>query len=153
MYYISIDPRGELAWQDNTYGYGGVQAHVIEVLTDRASNAYKNFLRRKRVSYIIAGEEQIDYEAMLAKLSELGIERLMVGGGGAINWSFLHHGLVDEVSMVLSPIANGDPDAPRFFTAREPYSSVSPVAFQLSSVEDIGDSVVWLRYEVQPTIS
>ncbi|WP_093186925.1 dihydrofolate reductase family protein [Sanguibacter gelidistatuariae] len=145
-----IDPRGELAWSASTFGYGGVQAHFLEVLTDQASNAYKDYLRRNRVSYIIAGTEQIDYVVMLSKLHNLGIKRLMVGGGGVINWSFLQNGLVDEVSMVLSPIANGDPNAPRFFTAREPYSSVNPVAFQLASVEDLGDSVVWLRYTVQP---
>ncbi|AIX99998.1 pyrimidine reductase [Arthrobacter sp. PAMC 25486] len=150
MYYVSIDPRGELAWEDNTFGYGGVPAHFLEVLTDQASNAYKDFLRRKRISYIMAGGEQVDYELMLSKLHGLGIKRLMVGGGGTINWSFLQNGLVDEVSMVLAPIANGDPDAPRFFTAREPYSSVSPVALHLSSVEDLGDSVVWLRYTVDP---
>lgn len=54
--------------------------------------------------------------------------------------------------MVLAPIANGDPNAPRFFTAREPYSTVSPVALQLASVENVGDSVVWLRYTVQPPL-
>lgn len=150
MYYISIDPRGELAWEGNTFGYGGVRAHFVEVLTNAASNAYKDYLRRKDISYIIAGKEQIDYDLMLDKLHGLGIKRLMVGGGGVINWSFLHHGLADEVSMVLSPIANGDPNAPRFFTAREPYSSVSPVALHLASVEDLGDSVVWMRYSIKP---
>ncbi|WP_404287941.1 dihydrofolate reductase family protein [Glutamicibacter arilaitensis] len=149
MYYVSIDPRGELAWVTNTFGYGGVPAHFLEVLTDKASNAYKDFLRRKNISYIIAGTDQVDYGVMLAKLADLGIKRLMVGGGGTINWSFLQQGLVDEVSMVLAPIANGDPEAPRFFTAREPYSTVSPVALQLSSVEDLGDSIVWLRYTVK----
>jgi riboflavin biosynthesis pyrimidine reductase len=151
MYYVSIDPRGELAWDTNTFGYGGVQAHVLEVLTDAAGNAYKDFLRRKNISYIVAGSDQVDYGIMLNKLDGLGIKRLMIGGGGTINWSFLQNGLVDEVSMVLAPIANGDPAAPRFFTAREPYSSVSPVALRLSSVEDLGDSVVWLRYTVTPS--
>ncbi|MEX1272193.1 MAG: RibD family protein [Acidimicrobiia bacterium] len=146
MFYVSIDPRGELAWDESTFGYGGVQAHVLEVLTDSASNAYRDFLRRRAISYIIAGDHQVDYELMLAKLGEMGIERLMVGGGGTINWSFMQSGLVDEVSMVLSPIANGDPDGHRFFTAREPYSTISPVAFDLTSVEHLGDGVVWLRY-------
>lgn len=149
MYYISIDPRGELAFENNTFGYGGVPTHFIEVLTDAASNAYKDFLRRKQISYIIAGEEQVDYQLMLHKLHKLGIKRLMVGGGGVINWSFLQNGLVDEVSSVIAPVANGDPNAHRFFTAREPYSTVQPVEFTLSSVEDLGESVVWLRYTVK----
>lgn len=149
MYYVSIDPRGELAWEVNSFGYGGVPAHVLEVLTEAASNAYKDFLRRQGISYIVAGQDQVDYAVMLDKLRGLGIERLMVGGGGTINWTFLQQGLVDEVSMVMAPVANGDPTAPRFFTAQEPYSSVDPAAFVLKSVEDLGDSVVWLRYTVR----
>lgn len=149
MYYISIDPLGELAFEDNTFGYGGVETHFIEVLTEAASNAYKDFLRSKQISYIIAGAEQIDYDLMLHKLYEFGIKRLMVGGGGVINWSFLQNGLVDEVSSVIAPVANGDPAAHRFFTARQPYSTISPVEFQLTNVEDLGDSVVWLRYTVK----
>lgn len=146
MYYVSIDPRGELAWETNTFGYGGVPAHVLEVLTETASNAYKDFLRRSGISYIIAGTDQVDYALMLTRLRELGIERLMVGGGGKINWSFLQQGLVDEVSMVIAPIANGDPGAPRFFTAQEPYSTISPVGFRLAGLEDLGEGVAWLRY-------
>jgi|SRR5699024_7243307 len=149
MYYISIDPRGELAFGDNTFGYGGVQTHFIEVLTNVASNAYKDFLRRKQISYIVAGEEQIDYDLMLHKLHEFGIKRLMVGGGGVINWSFLQNGLVDEVSSIIAPVANADPEGNRFFTAREPYSTIDPTEFQLTSVENLGDSVVWLRYTVK----
>lgn len=150
MYYVSIGPRGELAFEENTFGYGGVPAHIIEVLTGSADNAYKAFLRSRSISYILTGDNEVDYELMLAKLHDLGIERLMVGGGGVINWSFLQNGLVDEVSSVIAPVANADPDGHRFFTARAPYSSVEPVEFTLTSVEDLGDSVVWLRYSVAP---
>lgn len=146
MYYVSIDPRGELAWEFNSFGYGGVPAHVIEVLTEAAGNAYKDFLRRQGISYIIAGSEQIDYGVMLDKLAGFGIERLMVGGGGTINWSFVQQELVDEVSMILAPVANGDPEAPRFFTAKEPYSSILDTQFELTHVENLGAGVVWLRY-------
>lgn len=146
MYYVSIDPRGELALENSSFGYGGVRAHFIEVLTDAAGNAFKDYLRRRGISYIIAGSDQIDYAVMLGKLHALGIQRLMVAGGGSINWSFVQNGLVDEVSMVLSPIADGDSTAPRFFTACAPYTEVRPTAFRLLGVEDLGEGVVWLRY-------
>lgn len=108
--------------------------------------AYKAFLRRMGISYIIAGEEQIDYELMLEKLYSHGAKRLMVGGGGTINWSFIQQVLVDEVSMILAPIANGDPAAARFFTAREPNTTPEDKAFDLAHMEHLGDGVVWLRY-------
>jgi len=146
MYYVSVDPRGELAWTFNSVDYGGVSAHVIEILTDVASNGYKDFLRGQGISYIIAGEQQIDHELMLAKLRDLGIERLMVGGGGTINWSLIQQGLVDEVSMILAPVANGDPAAPRFFTAKEPYTPIRDTQFDLTHLENLDEGVVWLRY-------
>lgn len=68
MYYLSIDAHGELAFEENFSPYGGVNSHIVEVLTEQASNAYKHFLRQKKISYIIAGSDQIDYDLMLDKL-------------------------------------------------------------------------------------
>lgn len=89
MYYVSVDPSGKLGWKNSTLTYIDTTAHVIEVLTGKATNAYKDFLHRLGISYIIAGEDALDYELALTKLKELfGIETLMLGGGAALNWSF-----------------------------------------------------------------
>ncbi len=150
MYYLAIDARGELAYTENTFGYGGIPSHIVDVLTEQASNAYKHFLRKKKISYIIAGKNQIDYEVMLDKFYKLfGIKKMMVGGGGTLNWSFLQNGLVDEVSMILAPIANGDPNGHRFFVAKEPYSTTKETAFQLKSVEQLEHGTLWIRYTVK----
>ncbi|GIP44754.1 pyrimidine reductase [Paenibacillus sp. J45TS6] len=77
------------------------------------------------------------------------IKRMMVGGGGTINWSFVQNGLVDEVSVILAPIANGDPEAHRFFVAKEPYSSIKEIAFKLKSVEELDYGTLWIRYSVR----
>ncbi|MGY0799432.1 dihydrofolate reductase family protein [Lysobacter sp. A286] len=150
MYYLSIDARGELAFEDNTFGYGGIPSHVVEVLTEQASNAFKDFLRKKKISYIVAGKDQIDYELMLDRFYNLfHIKRMMVGGGGTLNWSFVQNGLVDEVSVILAPIANGDPAAHRFFAAKEPYTAVKETAFKLESVEELEHGTLWIRYSIK----
>jgi riboflavin biosynthesis pyrimidine reductase len=150
MYYLTIDTRGELAFEENTFGYGGVPSHIVVVLTERVSNAYKDFLRTKKISYIIAGKEQIDYEVMLDKFYNIfHIKRMMVGGGGTLNWSFVQNGLVDEISVILSPIGNGDPNGHRFFVAKEPYSSIKETAFQLESVKVLEHGTLWIRYSVK----
>ena len=150
MYYLSIDPRGELAFTQNTFGYGGIPSHIVEILTEQTSNAYKDFLRKKKISYITAGFDQIDYKVMLDKFYNLfHIKRMMVGGGGTINWSFVQNGLVDEVSVILAPIANGDPNGHRFFAAKEPYSSMKETAFQLKSVKELEHGTLWIRYSVK----
>ncbi|WP_100013017.1 dihydrofolate reductase family protein [Lentibacillus sediminis] len=145
-----MDRRGELAFEENTFGYGGVPSHIVVVLTEQVSNAYKDFLRKKKISYIIAGKEQIDYDVMLDKFYNLfHIKRMMVGGGGTINWSMIQNELVDEVSFILAPIANGDPDGNRFFVAKDPFTSIKETAFQLKSVEELEYGTLWIRYSVK----
>ncbi len=150
MYYVSIDPSGKLGWESNQLTYVDTTAHVLEVLTGQASNAYKAFLRKLNISYIIAGEDRLDYKLLMEKLYQLFyIETLMLGGGGVLNWSFLQAGLCDEVSIVLAPAADGSNDTPALFAVRDGLSADIPVSFQLQQVEVLEDSVVWLRYTVK----
>ena len=82
MYYVSVDPSGKLGWKNCTLTYVDTTAHVLEVLTEKASNAYKAFLRKLGISYIIAGQSELDYALAMKKLKELfHIETLMLGGG------------------------------------------------------------------------
>lgn len=149
MYYVSIDPTGRLAWQQNHFEYGGLSSHIISVLTAKASNAYKDFLRRLNISYIIAGEETLDNALVLHKLATVfGMQRVMIGGGGILNWSYLQSGLVDEVSIVMAAIADGSPNTQSLFLAKEPYSSAQPFSFTLIDAKPLEDSAVWLRYAV-----
>ena len=100
MYYVSVDPSGKLGWKSCDLIYEDTHAHVLEVLTDKASNSYKAFLRKLGISYIIAGKDSLNYEIALDKLKNLfGIETLMLGGRGVLNWSFIQAGMCDEVSV------------------------------------------------------
>lgn len=83
MYYVSVDPKGKLGWESATLTYETTTAHVIEVLTEEASNDYKAFLRKLGISYILAGKDRLDYALALEKLkTRFGIQVLMLGGGG-----------------------------------------------------------------------
>lgn len=67
------------------------------MLTEKASPAYRAFLRRMKISYLIAGKDQLDCKVTAEKLKALfNIETLMVSSGGFINWSFPQAGLVDS---------------------------------------------------------
>lgn len=147
-YYISIDAHGRLGWESNEITYNDTHASVLEVLTGQASNAYKAFLRRKKISYIIAGEEKLDAALALKKLKNLfHMETVMLGGGGVLNWSFIQQGLCDEVSIVVSPAADGSTDTPTLFETRKGLSDTTPVTFTLKDVKTKGNAV-WLRYAV-----
>lgn len=148
-YYVSIDPSGKLGWETNSIQYRDTKAHVIEVLTEKASNGYKAMLRNLEISYIIAGEESLDYEQLLSKLKEqFQIETLMLGGGGVLNWSFIQAGFCDEVSMLIAPFADGSAQTHALFQTKEGMTEDIPVAFDLEHVEKRDNGAVWLRYKV-----
>ncbi|MFD1171783.1 dihydrofolate reductase family protein [Oceanobacillus picturae] len=148
-YYVSVDPSGKLGWSSNTLNYRDTKAHVIEVLTEQASNSYKALLRKLNISYIIGGKDSLNYGVTVQKLKELfNIETLMLGGGGVLNWSFIQSGLCDEMSVVIAPTADGLSTAPSLFETREGLSEDTPVSFKLENVEAKENGSVWLRYKV-----
>ncbi len=149
-YLVALDRKGKLGWSDNFVPYAGAKQHIIAVLSETVTNAYKAFLRKLGISYIICGESEIDLAVMCDKLVELfGVRDLKIGGGGMINWSFVRSGLVDEVSIVVVPTADGNTSTPQFFTANDKCEDI-PVAFSLIECKaDEASGAVWLRYKVK----
>ena len=151
MFYVSVDPHGRLGWESSTLHYVDTTAHVIEVLTEQTGNAYKAFLRKLGISYVIAGGTELDYGLALSKLKEkFHIETLMLGGGGVLNWSFLQAGMCDEISIVLAAAADGSSDTPPLFRAKEGLSGSRALGFSLKEARVMDGGSVWLRYTVNP---
>ena len=141
---------GVLAWERNELSYFDTTAHVVEILSGKASNAYKDFLRRKGISYLIAGEASVDLEAAVQKIgAAFGVDEIIVSGGGGLNWSSVQAGLCDEVSIVISPAADGTKGIQALFDADERYNRPLPTAFKLRAMQALDDGSAWLRYGVE----
>ncbi len=56
LYAVSIDPHGKVGWKQNQ----ALDSHVVEVLTEGAEDDYLAWLQSINVSYIFAGESEID---------------------------------------------------------------------------------------------
>lgn len=151
FYYISVDTEGEVGWESGTFRKAGrPDAHVVEILTQKTPIAYRAYLREKGVSYILAGTHSLDCKVAVEKLQQLfGIEMLLICGGGAVNWSFIQQGVVDELSLILAPAADGAVSTPTVFEQSGFLTSSKPVEFGLKKVEQLKDSGVWLTYRVQ----
>lgn len=151
MYYISVDPSGKLGWTEDRIHYAGMNPKVIEILTEKASDAYKAFLRSLHIPYLICGDTQVDFEQMLQKLADgFGFTCVMLGGGGVVNWSMIQSGLVDEISLIVDPSADGSRTAQSVFLQADGLSTTDPVRFHVKSVERVGagGEQLWLRYTV-----
>lgn len=147
-YLISLDAHGRLAWESNTTGSGGLHGHIVEVLNDEVGNGYKDYLRKRGISYIVAGPGELDLQLAVEKCASLlGIDRLLLFGGGTVNWAFIEQGLCDEVSLVMAPCADGDNRATSVFQSAPSMTNEHPVEFTLIDAKDTGNSVVRLRYK------
>lgn len=146
---VSVDPLGTLGFSSHCIERKGrPAAHVIEALTAQASPEYLAYLRRVGVSYVFAGDRLLNCALLLQKLQALfGIERLMVAGGGTVNWSFAQEGLIDELSVVVAPVADGGGDSVSIFERASFLPAHAPIAFSLHEAKALDGGALWLRYE------
>lgn len=150
LYYVSVDTQGEIGWESSIFRKAGrPDAHVIEVLTERTAPAYRAYLRKRGVSYILAGSEMLDSKIVAEKLYRLfGIGTLLICGGGTINWTFLQQGAVDELSLLLAPAADGNPDSVTVFEKSAMLPPSDPAVFQLKNIERLKGDGIRLVYTV-----
>lgn len=154
MFYFAVDGSGKLAWDQNSFSYFDVEAHIVELISASVSDAFKAHMRSIGVSYIIAGEDKLDMARAVQKIGEIfPMDELVLGGGANLNWSMINDGLCDEISLVLMPTADGENHTNSLFEANDAYSAPVPVAFSLKSVEPLDDGSVWIRYDVDGPIT
>lgn len=147
-YFVALDVKGELGWESGRFtNKGRTEAHVIEILTEEVSPSYCAYLRAHGVSYILAGKTELDCETAMEKLHRLfHIDKLLLCGGGAADWTFLQAGMVDELSLVLSPVTDGSTGTASIFTRLPELSAGEPVEFELKAVKQIGSGGFYLNY-------
>jgi riboflavin biosynthesis pyrimidine reductase len=147
-YGIALDAQGKIAWGRSDIGGDP----IVAVLTEQVSDAHLAGLRGDGVSYIFAGKKHLDLRLALETLNrELGIERLLVEGGGISNGSFLRAGLIDEISLAICPVVDGARGVPHVFDSHdEDADAQAPIgAMTLESSEVLDGGAVWLRYRLR----
>ena len=120
FYAVAFDPKGRLGWEtdkiidpDEDPGYDGAQ--IIEVLTQQVDERYLGYLEKTGISYIFAGETEIDVELALQKLGSLfDCKTLLLEGGSIINGTFQQADAIDELSLVVATIIADKKDKPLF---------------------------------------
>ncbi|HPY60555.1 MAG TPA: 2,5-diamino-6-(ribosylamino)-4(3H)-pyrimidinone 5'-phosphate reductase [Methanospirillum sp.] len=106
---IVVDSKGRTP-PDAKILHKGPGLRIIAV-SDMASEGDVTALKQ-HAKVIHAGGEFVDLLILLEKLHELGINRLMVEGGGTLIWGLLSAGLVDELLVFVGNIIIGGKDAP-----------------------------------------
>lgn len=151
-YMIALDPKGKLRWTQGTVPVSSqlhVESHIVIILSENVSDDYLRYLQDLGISYLFGGTDTMDLPSVLERVkSKLHAEVMMLDGGGVLNGSFLQDGLVDELSLMLVPAADGHPDTPALFV--KPNSDHSfATRFRLDEVKQLDHDGVYLNYKVK----
>lgn len=143
-YAVALDSAGKLAWKENTVEGDS----LIVVLSEAVPNAYLAYLREKGISYLFAGRRagEVNLRTVLTKLREkFGIKRLLVEGGGKTTGAFLRAGLIDEISLLLTPVADGRVDEPSLFDTVGHRGPKALTNVRILSVRKARGGMFWLK--------
>jgi riboflavin biosynthesis pyrimidine reductase len=140
---VAVDGQGKLGWEGNEAGGD----HIIELLTEAVSDEYLYYLQRKGISYVFAGKQELDFRFALEQLAAVfPIKTLMLEGGGHLNGSFLNEGLIDELSLLIIPVADGTPKSTSLFEVGEQFFKQPASLMKLKEVTQVEGGTVWLKY-------
>ena len=147
-YAVIIDGEGTILWQSGTVERRGDKMHVVTILQENVSDAYIAHLRQAGVSYVFAGKDSLDLPLAVRKLKEqFGIEKMLLSGGGIVDWAFLQAGLIDEISLIIPPVIDGGTGLASAFDDSAFAENHRPKALALIGVQRLEGDCIWLRYK------
>ena len=99
------------------------------------------------VEVFVHEEPRVDLKGMMQTLKEIGVDRLMVEGGGTMNFELMRLGLVDELMIYIAPMIFGGANAP---TPADGFGLLRDAAIdlKLTDVEKWEDGGVLLKYRL-----
>ena len=119
----------------------------IVLFTSEDSDASKVEELKNRAEIFILPGERPRPEDVVTMLASLGVKRLMIEGGGRINFEFLKAGLVDEVYVAVAPRIFGGESAPTLADG-DGFKEGKEVNLELIGEEKLGEVLV-LKYRVK----
>ena len=146
---IAFDRSGKLHFAKADIGGD----HVVVILGPGVSDIHLAELAGDGVSYVVAPDEAMAARPIFELLGrELGIERLLVEGGGNVNGSLMAEGVIDEISMLVAPAIDGALNITGVFEVPEASGLAGKAKLHLTGCEKLDHGLVHLRYAVEPTV-
>ena len=142
---VVIDPQGQISFDQSVYQNPILKdKNLIVILTENISSQYLETLKSLNISYLFTGKDEIDLRLALEKLYDLfSIKKLLLQGGGITNTYFIKEDLIDELSLVVSPVVSGEEKQPNIFKDCHEYIGQT---FDLKQSDLLMKSGFYLKY-------
>ena len=122
-------------------------ARVVIFTTSRTSKSQIDALRAAGVEVFVDDAARVDLRKAALTLKKIGAHRLMVEGGGAINFEFIRLRLVDEIILYIAPMIFGGASAPTLADGLG-LTRNAAAALKLAHVETHDDGGIVIRYKL-----
>jgi 2,5-diamino-6-(ribosylamino)-4(3H)-pyrimidinone 5'-phosphate reductase len=124
------------------------EVETIIAVTSRAPPERISNLQKKGAKILICGDgENVDLKILMEKLFDLGVKKLMLEGGGTLNWGMLSKGLVDEIRIAIAPVIVGGIKAVTLVEGEGFAHVLEGVNLELVNTEKVGKCLV-LTYKI-----
>lgn len=121
-------------------------ADIVIFTTQRTSKEHLALLKSRHVDVYVDDAEKVDLQSALAVLKEIGVNRLMVEGGGTLNFELIRLELVDEITAYVAPMIFGGESAPTM-AAGSGLKRSEAIPLKLVEAETWEDGGVLLKYQ------
>ena len=81
--------------------------NTIVAVTKRASDERIDKIKNAGAIVIVAGTKTVDLKELFFILKKMGFNKILVEGGGELNWSILQLRIVNELMVTVAPIIVG----------------------------------------------
>jgi 2,5-diamino-6-(ribosylamino)-4(3H)-pyrimidinone 5'-phosphate reductase len=142
---VAIASRLELRPDCNFLTAG--PARIMLFTTSQTTPAQLDLLRSSGAETYVMDGERVDPGDALHILKDHGIQRLMVEGGGTLNFALLNLRLVDELTLYVAPMIFGGESAPTL-AGGPGLSRNLAIPLKLISSEQWEDGGVLLHYQL-----
>jgi 2,5-diamino-6-(ribosylamino)-4(3H)-pyrimidinone 5'-phosphate reductase len=123
-------------------------ALTIIAVTTKAPSRRVKLLEKAGVKILVCGNGAlVSLPVLMKRLRKLGIQRLLLEGGGILNWGMLSEKLVDQVSVAVSPRVLGGERAITLVEGEGVSKIEDAIQLRLLRVRRYGDELV-LNYRV-----
>jgi len=122
---------------------------TIIAVTHNASSRKINEIQKKGAQVLVYGNGKVNLRNLFQQLEKMGLKKIIVEGGGEINWSVLRLGLVNELVVTISPVVIGGRDA-KTLVEGEGFANISDgIKLKLSNTIIQNNNEIVLFYKLR----
>jgi 2,5-diamino-6-(ribosylamino)-4(3H)-pyrimidinone 5'-phosphate reductase len=107
-YWLIADSKGILEGLMHVFRRSEYSKDVIVLVSERTPEPYINYLKERNYDFIRTGADRVNIRQALDIANEkYGFELVVSDSGGVLNSILLEHELVEEISLILTPVIAG----------------------------------------------